>query len=80
MIYILDQRRSRYYRAEVDREWVEKHDNGHLISIGWNSDDNQAELRRLLQEGKAVQVPKDEWNHSGCQSSCIRRGGKECRW
>lgn len=37
-------------------------------------------IKRMVTQRKATIVTKDEWNHSGCQSSCIRRGGQSCRW
>lgn len=45
---------------------------GLVRSITW--------IKRMVKMRKAVIVTKDEWNHSGCLSSCIRRGGQSCRW
>lgn len=72
-----------YYRAEVSQRWAVEHDNGAIFSCGLTVGEDGLELsslQALIRQGKAVEVSYDEWNHSGCQSSCIRRGAKECRW
>lgn len=28
----------------------------------------------------AVEVTHEEWNHSSCGSSCVKRGGERCSW
>ena len=79
-LYIKD--RQSYYRAVVTRAWAIKHDNGALISCGLTVGEELTlgQLKALVARGQAVEVTKEEWNHSGCQSSCTLRGAKECRW
>ncbi len=80
MVYIKD--RNVYYKAFVSRAWAQGHDNGVMFSCGLKLvEDVKAEaLDELLRKGQAVQVTFDEYNHSGCQSECVLRGGKTCRW
>jgi hypothetical protein len=58
-------------------------DNGSLISTGiWKTREEMKEFRELLEEWK-VKLHKCDYdvaNHSGCQSSCIRRGDQKCSW
>ncbi len=72
----------KYYHATVSRVWLAKHDNGATVSCGLavGTDLRQSQLDCLIRQGKAKEVSKEKWNHSGCQSSCILRGDNECRW
>ena len=74
---------AKYYRAEVTPAWARKHDNGALISCGLTVGENGITARmvdRMVTRGDAREVTHDEWNHSGCQSSCVQRGAASCRW
>lgn len=78
-ITIADPKTGKYYRAEVTARFVERYDNGAIVSCGLTVGEYGLSLDapgiRKLEE-----IPKEDWNHSGCQSSCVKRGGKECRW
>jgi hypothetical protein len=82
MIAIKDPREKRYYKADVSQQWCIKHDNGCLVSIGLTVDEDlpRASLEWLRRNGRLTEVTHEQWNHSGCQSSCTLRGAKECRW
>lgn len=74
---------TRYYRATVNQSWAVKHDNGAIFSCGLTVGEDgltrrawQAQVRR----GGVEEVTHQTWNHSGCQSGCVLRGAKECRW
>lgn len=73
---------ARFYRLWVTPAWAQRHDNGALVSIGLTvpKDLSRGAFQRALSKFKYVQLTEEEWNHSGCQSSCVKRGGKECRW
>lgn len=72
----------KFYRLTVSQRWAEQHDNGALVSCGLEvgKDLTERSLKALVQRGQAVEVTKDEWNHSGCQSSCVLRGAQKCSW
>lgn len=72
----------KYYRLTVSVEWAEKNDNGALISCGLTvgTDIKESQLKNLISRGKAIQVTEDEYNHSGCQSRCVKRGDDICQW
>jgi hypothetical protein len=73
----------RYYRARVSREWAQRHDNGALVSIGLTvgHDLTRASFARLFRLPDPPQeISRDQWNHDGCLSACIRRGAPACRW
>lgn len=75
--------KTRYWVANVPPEWVKRHDNGAMISCGLTVGSGGLTKRQFnVMKGKypCKEVTQDEWNHSGCQSSCKRRGDKECRW
>lgn len=76
--YAYDKKNEKYWRFEATQRWWVEHDNGCAVSIGFEvgKEISMDQLRSL----GAVEVTKDEWNHSGCQSSCVKRGAKECRW
>ena len=69
----------KYYRASVSQAWAIKHDNGALFSFGLTVGEDGLTEKHLARIDK-VEVSHDEWNHSGCQSGCVLRGAKECRW
>lgn len=64
-------------------EFIHKIDNGSMISTGlWFTKEEFVEFKELCAEWH-VNIAKadyDEANHSGCQSSCVRRGDKKCTW
>lgn len=72
----------RYFRATVTVGWAKRFDNGALVSCGLTVDDDlpRDTFNRLMTTGRVVAVSFDEWNHSGCQSSCTLRGDAACRW
>jgi hypothetical protein len=76
---------NKYYMAVVSRKWVEKHDNGAVVSCGLSvgepdSTVSEGSLAALIRMGKAKEISQERYNHSGCQSGCVLRGDKECRW
>lgn len=82
MLYITIRHGDHYYRGIVTPRWAAEHDNGALISCGLNVPEELSGrcLAGLLRRGQAKEIPFDEWSHSGCQSSCIRRGDTTCSW
>lgn len=71
---------ARYYRADVTPQWARYHDNGALISCGLIVPDSlSAEAFKRL-GSRAVEVSRDDYNHSGCLSRCVRRGDNTCQW
>lgn len=80
-IYVRDQQK--YYRLVVTPQWAGRHDNGALISCGLTVGQDGF-TRRMLDSAKRrfswTEVTHEQWNHSGCQSSCILRGDTTCRW
>ncbi len=73
---------ARYYFAEVSQRWAIAHDNGALFSCGLTvgEDLTRASLNALRARGSLTEISHETWNHSGCQSACVLRGAKECRW
>jgi len=72
-----------YYFASVTRAWAIAHDNGALVSCGLTVGQDGFTPRMfawLQSRDRLDPITKDEWNHSGCQSYCVKRGAKECRW
>ena len=69
----------RYYRIRVSQQWAVRHDNYALVSIGLTVGHDLSK-RAFDRVADKVEVSRDEWNHSGCQSACVMRGAKECRW
>lgn len=66
------------WRFNATPAWFRRHDNGCSVSIGFRvpSEITEKQLKSL----KAVEIPWDEWAHSGCQSGCVRRGDTACCW
>jgi hypothetical protein len=73
-----------FYVVKVTPKWADKYDNGAVISCGLTVPvdiSRQAfERYRKRYPDRVVNVSRDEYQHSGCQSSCIRQGARECRW
>lgn len=80
---IADPEKGKYYKMAVTPEWAQRHDNGRLISCGLTIGQDGF-TRRMFQLAQYrfshLEVTQDEYNHSGCQSSCIRRGNDKCTW
>lgn len=80
----------RYYLATVTRQWFTRHDNSRMVSCGLTVDERSAYsnrvylstsgLERLRKQQRLQEVTELDWRHSGCQSSCIRRGDAKCSW
>lgn len=70
-------RPARYYRLNLTITQAKRIDNGAMISCGLNAPEDVTS--KWLQK-HGVEVPEIEWKHSGCQSSCILRGGTICQW
>lgn len=88
-ISIRDPKHDKFYRARVTPSWANRHDNGALISCGLTVDEANSygtvyltsrAFALLKSTGRVTEITKEQWNHSGCQSSCILRGARECRW
>ena len=72
-----------YWSMCVTPAWAEKHDNGVLISIGLTvgRDGFTPKMWKAAQRRfHPKRMSLDAYQHSGCQSSCIRRGQTICRW
>lgn len=77
--------RSTFWRANVTLTFARKHDNGCLVSIGWRTGDESADLpiksfEYLRRSGRLSPMTETEWKHSGCQSYCTERGHTRCVW
>jgi len=90
-VYI--QSSDQYYRANLNQQQAERHrclsfrwrapcNNYAMVSCGLTVPDDlrASTLRRWINNGTAVQVAREEWQHSGCQSTCVLRGAQTCRW
>ena len=77
-VYIIDPENAKYYRAELSRAQALRLDNGALISCGLTVGRDLS--RRQLARLQVTEVTAEEWNHSGCQSSCTLRGAAKCSW
>lgn len=71
-----------FYRACVTLRFAKRYNNYAMVSCGWTVDDDlpRAAFKRLQREGRLTPVSRETWAHSGCQSACVLRGAKECRW
>ena len=82
-ITIKNPKTGKFYYANVGASWVQRHDNGAMISCGLTVGEKYFSahaFKALEKAGKLIEVSKDEWNHSGCQSGCVRRGDAKCVW
>ena len=72
----------KYYAARVTPQWAERHNNYAMISLGLTVDKDLSRraFNALMKTGRVKDVSAEEYQHSGCQSSCIRRGAAQCRW
>jgi len=78
---------TKHYRANISPAWAAKRDNGALISCGLTVGKDLPErdfrlLETLTSRGQAIlqEISHEEYNHSGCQSYCTRRGDDHCGW
>jgi len=72
-----------YYKARLTRRQVSLWDNGAMVSCGLTVGEGRfkaASLRTLQAQGRVQPIDRETYLHSGCQSSCVRRGGSICRW
>jgi GH24 family phage-related lysozyme (muramidase) len=80
-IYARDSKKC--YRIRMTQRQVRYWDNGAMISCGLTVGKGRfkaSSLKRLIKAGRATEIDYDTWNHSGCQSSCVMRGGTKCQW
>jgi hypothetical protein len=79
MVYIKDPAYRSHFKVNLDDV---PRGNGSLFS-SWLTVGRDGFTRgmmdSLLRLGKAIPVSEAEWQHSGCQSACIRRGDPICR-
>ncbi len=82
MIRVYATRYDTRYRLSLTRGEAECLDNGALFSCGLTvgKDLTQVKLDQLIRAGRAVEVTREEWQHSGCQSRCTLRGDSICQW
>lgn len=76
--YAFDEKAKRAWEFRASTAWYRRHDNGVAVSIGFRVPDEITE--KQLKALGAKEISYEVWKHSGCQSSCILRGNKECRW
>ena len=76
--YAFDSEAKRAWKFHPSLAWYRRHDNGVAVSIGFRvpSEVTEAQLKKL----GAKEVSYEVWKHSGCQSSCVLRGGTKCSW
>lgn len=83
MLRITIQDGEQHYFATVTPQWAQRHDNGALISCGLTVGQDGF-TRRMLDDlkrrGRLRAIDAATANHSGCQSSCVMRGGQTCQW
>jgi len=82
-ITIKNPKTGRYYVASVSPAWARRHDNGALVSCGLTVGDSSlsaAAFKTLEKAGALREISREDYNHSGCQSGCIRRGDPKCIW
>lgn len=81
-IYVSDKSAGRYFRARLTRRQYLRLDNGCMVSIGLivGKGLTRETVARWVRRGRAVEVSHDEWNHSSCQSACVKSGASACRW
>ena len=77
-LYAHDPKAKRAWRFSASDSWVRRHDNGHVVSIGFSVPEDLT--LKQLQKLNATEIPYDEWSHSSCQSSCVKRGDSKCTW
>lgn len=65
------------FKIRLTPSEVLKYDNGAMVSCGIMAPDC---IDEWVKTGKAIVISYDEWNHSGCQSRCIKRGDNLCQW
>lgn len=72
---------NKYYCLTVSLKWCKANDNGALVSCGLivGTDLKETQLKYLINRGQAVEVGEEEYEHSACRSSCVKRGGSSCR-
>lgn len=82
MYTIMDFDGKRAWSFRPTHTWMRRYPNYHAVSIGYRlgEDISQRQLDRFLKSGIAAPMDYDKANHSGCQSSCKRRGGEKCQW
>jgi hypothetical protein len=73
---------TRFFRALVSPQWIQRHNNGAVLSCGLEvgRDLSLRSLEGLRRAGRLTAICEEEWKHSGCLSLCIRRGDTGCRW
>jgi GH24 family phage-related lysozyme (muramidase) len=72
-----------FYRAQLTHRQYMRHDNGAMVSCGLTVGRDgfrESTLARWIKAGTAREITREDWQHSSCQSSCIRRGATACRW
>lgn len=79
---IKDPDNGKFYKMAVTPRWAQAHDNGALISCGLTIGQDGF-TRRMFQLAQYrfshLEITEQEYQHSGCQSSCILRGDSVCR-
>jgi hypothetical protein len=77
-LYAFDRLHEKAWVFNASDAWVRRHDNGSLVSIGISVPDELS--HKQLKALGAKEVTWEKWKHSGCQSSCVLRGGTKCSW
>ena len=77
-LYAFDSTAKRAWKFHPSLAWYRRHDNGVAVSIGFRVPDEVTE--KQLKGLHATEVSYETWKHSGCQSSCVMRGGSKCGW
>ena len=82
IIYAYDEERDEYWRVNLTRRQYRRVDNGAMISCGLTiPHDTKGKMSRATFDRLPKQaVTREQWQHAGCQSSCVLRGGQTCRW
>ena len=78
-VAVRDPDHNKFYLVRLTERQVKRLNNGALVSLGLTVGANGF-TRKEFDRLPKTEISYDEWNHSGCQSSCIRRGHSTCRW
>ena len=95
VVTIHDPRTNSYWKYRCGQGWYNKHDNGAMVScgltVGGKSGYSGKEylsaatfdrMKKMYKNAPSAlwRVDPEVGQHSGCQSSCVLRGDKQCRW
>lgn len=72
-----------FYEARLSIATFKRYDNGAMISCGLTvgkGSFKRSILDGWIRRGMTTPITREVYQHSGCLSSCINRGGNKCQW